>query len=137
MSTLSTLMDAIKTSIAAMYPARVVSRDVRDPADMSHTELLAGVYTIVAMSEDGYTNVAGYEAQDGRERFLILGDFVIAENQGGSKIEDAEGTMIDEIKVWVRTKPASLCLVLLKRVVQSGQIANPYGWVIFELEYQP
>jgi hypothetical protein len=137
MSELSTRMDIIKNSLAAMYPARVVSRDVRDPAMIDRADLLKGVYTIVGMPESDYTNVNGYEAMDGRQQFLILGDLVLTDNQGGSKVEDAEGTMIDEIKAWVRSRPESLCLVNLKRVVPSGQTANPYGWIVCELEYQP
>lgn len=137
MSELATRMEAIKDSLAAAYPARVVTRSLQDPALIDHEDLQRGVYTVVSLAERNYTNVAGYEAQDGAQRILILGDFVIQENQPGSKIEDTEFTMIEEVKAWCRALPAELCLISLLSVSQSGQTANPYGWIVCEAEYRP
>lgn len=139
MSELSTRMEAIKASLQAFRPLRVVTRDAKDPAHHKRADLLKGIFTIVSMGEGDYTNVAGYVAQDGRQGFLILGDIEIAPNQAPSKIEDAEGDMIDDIKAWVRavTNDSTLCLVRLLNIRQSGQIANPSGWILCELDYKP
>ncbi len=138
-SELTTRMEAIKISLAAFRPLRVVTRDVKDPANHPRADRLKGIYTIVALSEGDYTNVPNYLAQDGRQSFLILGDIDLAPNQAPSKIEDAEGLMLDDIKAWVRSTAGSptLCLVRLLRTVFSGQVASPSGWIACELDYQP
>lgn len=137
MSDLATRMNTMRDSLAALYPARVVSRDATDPAQMSNADLTRGVYTLISLAERDYTEAPGYKAQDGRQRILILGDFAIEENQPGSKIEDTEFTMMEEIKAFARNLPDSLCSLSIKGIAQSGQTANPYGWIVVEAEYQP
>lgn len=130
-------MELMRTSLATKYPARVVTRDLKDPSMISREDMLKGVYTILPLGERDYTNGAQYIAQDGRQRILLLGDFVIADNQGGSKIDAVEFTMMEEIKAWVRALPDALCMLALLGMSQSGQTANPYGWIAAELEYRP
>jgi hypothetical protein len=138
-SELTTRMEAIKASLAAFRPQRVVTRDAKDPSNHSREDRLKGIFTIVALNEGDYTNAPGYLAQDGRQGFVILGDIDLVPNQAPSKIEDAEGLMLDDIKAWVRSTASSptLCLVRLIRVIFSGQIASPSGWIVCELDYKP
>jgi hypothetical protein len=137
MSELGDRMELIRTGLAAAVPARLVTRDLEDPAQRSHDVMKTGVYTILALNEQDYTNVPGYEAQTGRQGVLIVGDIAVNEDDAPSKIEDAEFTMIDEIKAYVRNLPAALCVLNLVSVAQSGQVDHPYGWIVARLEYVP
>lgn len=137
MSELSTRMELIKAALAALYPARIVTRDFKDPSLRSQSELAQGVYTLLSGSEDQYTNVPNYSAQEGRQHMVIVADIELAETVAPSAVEDAEFTLIDEIKYFVRHLPTTLCVMNLISLVQSGQIAHPRGWVVFQLEYVP
>ncbi len=137
MSELSTRMELIKAALAALYPARIVTRDFKDPSLRSQSELAQGVYTLLSGSEDQYTNVPNYSAQEGHQHMVIVADIELAETVAPSAVEDAEFTLIDEIKYFVRHLPATLCVMNLVSLVQSGQIAHPRGWVVFQLEYVP
>lgn len=137
MSELGERMELIRSGLAAAVPARIVTRDLIDPAQRSHDVVKAGVYTILALNEQGYTSVPGYEAQTGRQGVLIVGDIAVNEDDAPSKVEDAEFTLIDEIKAFVRTLPPALCALNLLSIAQSGQVDHPYGWIVARLEYVP
>ena len=137
MSELSTRMALIASTLAGMYPARVVTRSDRDPSQRDKADLLKGVYAIVSKGEGSYTNVPNYSAQDGRQTVLIVADIQLAETVEPYEIEDAEFALVDEIKYFVRHLPDTLCTMNLESWVQSGQVAHPYGWVVFQLEYVP
>jgi hypothetical protein len=137
MSELSTRMGLIKDALGAMYPDRIVTRDFRDPADRSAADLARGIYTLLSASEGNFTNVPGYSAQDGRQDMVIVADIQIHEDDAPSNVEDAEFDFVDEIKAFARSLPDTLCTMNLMSWVQSGQVAAPRGWVVFQLEYIP
>jgi hypothetical protein len=130
-------MNLIKTALAAMFPDRLVTRDFLDPAQRTERELRQGIYTLLSSGEGNYTNVPGYSAQEGRQDLLIVADVLIDESKSPSQSEDAEFDMVDEIKAFVRGLPDTLCAMNLLRWEQSGQVAHPRGWVVFQLEYIP
>ncbi len=134
---LITRMELIKTSLQAAWPLRVVTRDSRDIGEMSEEERTKGVYSIAALGERGYNNTSGYIAQDGRQTITITGDILLPTNEPRSKVEDAEFTMMEEIKHWLRNLPPELCLLSLVRISQSNQLNAPAGWIVAELEYTP
>ncbi|MCE5182367.1 MAG: hypothetical protein LLG15_11245 [Betaproteobacteria bacterium] len=134
MSELSDRMGLIKDTLAAKYPARVVSRSLMDFPMRHKSELDAGVYTIVSAGEGGYANYNGREAMDGRHHILLVGQFVLGEKATPSEIEDAEGAMVDEIKAFVRSLPMALCSLVMKGYRNSQQIEHPYGWIAVDME---
>lgn len=133
MSTLSVQMNALRDALAAMYPTRMVTRDLLDFAQRDDTELLAGIYTVVARNEGDYSHTMGREAYYGTLKIGVLGQIRVAENLTPSAVEDAEGLMIDEIKALVRSRTVAINSLQLVALRQSGQLEHPYGWVAFEM----
>lgn len=135
--TLLARMQALKAALAALYPARVVTRSFVDLQDRTRTELAAGVYTIMSAREEGYANYVGREAMDAQQKIFLIGQFQLAEDASGEQIEDAEFTLVEEIKAFVRTVPPELCALEMVAFDQSMQIERPFGWVVIELRYGP
>jgi len=139
MSEIGDRMAAILSAFAARYPDRIVTRDALDPAQRLASELEKGVYTFLSLNEHNYTNVAGYEAQTGRQGILVVADIKVEDENPpkGSVVEDAEFVLIDEVKAFVRNLPPQLCMLNLESLAQSGQLDYPQGWVVFHLTYVP
>lgn len=133
MSALSDRMNAIKSTLAAMYPVRVVTRDLKDFAARPIGELKSGVYTVLSASEGNYTHYLGGMTRDGEHRVLVVGQIAVAETAAPSEIEDTEGVMIDEIKAFTRALPPELGSLTLTGWRQSQQLEHPYGWVAFDM----
>lgn len=135
MSELGDRMNLIKTTLAAALPARIVTRDMMDFAGRKHSDLQAGIYTLVSIGESGYQNLMSRKAMDGSQKVLLVGQFVLAEEATTSAIEDAEFAMIDEIKSVLQALPPALCQLQITGFRQSGQIEHPRGWVGIDLEF--
>lgn len=132
MSELGTKFEQLRAALQAALPGRVVTRSYQtDPAD---SDLLTGMFTILAQGEGGFNNLPGREAMYGRQDLAILAQLKVAEGDAGQDIEEAEFEMIEELKGFVRALPAGIDSLEIKSYKQSGQIEHPYGWVLFELE---
>lgn len=134
MSELSDRMDLIETQLAAMYPARVVTRQLADFSLRKRANLLAGIYTLVSAGERGYRNYNGREAMDGRHEILLVGQIELAATKTPEDTENAEFAMVAEIKAFVRALPAGLCSLVMTGFTQSRQVEHPYGWIAVDLE---
>lgn len=137
MSPLGTRMAAIAAALAAMYPARKVRRSFVDFAQLPEGDLRAGVYTLVSKGEHDFTSVSGYIAMDGTHDIVLLGQLVLQEKAAGEEIEEAEFTMIEEVKAFCRNLPAALCSLQPTSFGQSQQMTRPYGWIGCDLVYVP
>lgn len=136
MSALEDRMEAIRASLAAMYPARVVTRKWQPITMLPAATLAAGQYTFASRGESGYANTNGREAMDGQQAMLLICRFVLPESSDGLAVEQLEFAMVEEVKAWLRTlSPGPLCCLVATGFTQSGQLEAPYGWVIFELEF--
>lgn len=133
MSALSVQMNALAAALAAMYPTRVVTRDLLDFAERADADLLSGVYTVVARKEGDYTHTMGREAHYGELMIGLLGQIRVAEDAAHSAVEDAEGVMIGEIKALVRSRTLAINSLRLVACRMSGQLEHPYGWVAFDM----
>jgi hypothetical protein len=129
-------MNALKAEMAAMFPARVVTRDLQDFPQRSAADREKGIYTLVSRSEDSYTHTIGREASDGNHKIGLLGQIEVAENAPPSAVEDAEGMMIDEVKALMRSRTQLTNSLRLIGFRQSGQLEAPWGWVAFDLVMQ-
>lgn len=134
-SVLGTRMELIKTLLEAKYPARVVTRNFIGYADHKRTDLVKGIYTLVSQSEGGYPNYNGREGQDGRQRLLLVGQFILDEDALGSAIEEAEFIMAEEIKEFLRTRDPQIAQLFMTGFRQSQQLDRPYGWIAVDLEF--
>lgn len=141
MSELGARMQALADALAAAYPARKVRRSFVDHNQLKDADVLAGVYTVISGGESGFTNVAGYNAKDGDQGVKLIGQIRLPENkdqdQAGKLVEEAEFTMIEEVKAFLGALPDTLCLLSLIEWAQSQQLEVPYGWIACRLEYHP
>jgi hypothetical protein len=135
MSELSDRMELIQTTLAAAFPLRVVTRDLLDFSQREHTDLEKGIWTLVSSGERGYKNYSGREGMDGVQPIMLVGQFVKPEETLGSVIEDAELDMVDEIKTFLRARPAQIIQLYMTGFRQSRQLDAPYGWVSIDLEF--
>jgi len=135
MSTLSDRMNALQVALAAAYPDRVVTRSFMDFAQRGDDELVKGVYTLISRSEGDYVRYTDDSIADGTHQIWIVGQTRVAEDAQPKAAEDAEGVMIDEIKVFLRTLPAALGSLQLNGWRQSEQMDYPYAGVAFELTF--
>lgn len=139
MSEMTDRVNLIKSTLASMYPARTVTRSLKDFADRKKEELRAGVYTVISMNEGSYQNLPARMAMDGKHRILLVGQIEVDEkmNPDPESIEEAEFAMVEEIKAFARTLPVGLCGLEMRGFSQSGQIEYPYGWISVNLEVIP
>jgi hypothetical protein len=134
MSALGDRMALIASTLAARYPARVVTRSFQQFEQRKREDLIPGIYTIVSRGEGGYANYNGREAMDGNHKILVIGQIVLEESQTPAEVEDAEFVMVEEIKALVRDLPSALCSLVMMGFDQSGQLLHPYGGITVELE---
>lgn len=134
MSPLKDRMNLIKATLAAQYPARVVTRSLLDFDMRDKAQLVSGIYTVTSLGESDYANYAGRAAMDGTHQMLLVGQFVLGEKALAEEIEDAEFVMAEEIKDFMRALPMGLCGLAMTGFRQSGQLERPYGWIAVDLE---
>lgn len=135
MSETETVMEALKTALQAAYAERVVSRDLLDFDLRAEADLEAGIYTLIAGSEQDFPNYKGREGNFGTLRPVIVAQIKLAETATPSEVEDAEGEMIDEIKAFTRSVlDAPIDSLVISSINRSQQLDHPYGWVSFQME---
>ena len=135
MSPLAEKMDLIASTLQALCPERIVSRNYRDFAAASNDDLKQGRFTVLSRGEPAYLNHFHRPADESRHSIWIVGQIMLPRDSHGSAIEDAEFEMVEDVKRLVRsTLPVEICTLELKRFVQSHQMEAPRGWVRCELE---
>jgi hypothetical protein len=134
MGDLYTLREALKSAMAAAMPTRVVTRDHKDFGERAEADLVKGVVTIVGLGEKDFSQWVGRETQLGTLPVLIVGQIKVAEGSAPSAVEDAEDTLIEEIKAFCAAPPAGLGSLSMKGWRQSGQLEAPWGWVSVDVE---
>lgn len=135
MSEIGDRMAAILTALATALPARVTTRDLMDFSQRDATDLAKGIYTLISAGESGYQNLLQRQAMDGQAKMLLVAQIALAESAMPSDTEDAELTMVDEIKTFLRALPPALCRLQVTAFRQSQQLEHPYGWVAFDLQF--
>lgn len=135
---LNLIAQSLRDYLAALpTPAanRTVTRSWQPLGNVADAIIKEGQYTLISVSEGGYPNVNGGEAQDGRLKLLLIGRIKLPEDATGEAIEDAEWGMFDnEVAPWLRDLPQELCCLIVTNFITSGQVQAPYGACVFELE---
>lgn len=134
MSTLIDRMALVAALLADRFPARLVTRSMKDFAARQPADLKRGIYTLISLGESDYANLRDRAAMDGRHRMLLVGQIQIGEKTEPEAIEDAEFVMAEEIKDFARNLPPALACLEMKNFRQSGQVEHPYGWIAVDLE---
>lgn len=129
-------LEAIRASLAAKLPQRVVTRSLIDPANASAEDLAAGVLCLVSRGGGDFANTRGREGQLGRANAYLVGYLKVAEDAEPLEIEQAELALLQEVLDWC-TEPGDvrpLNAVLPLDWTQSAQLEHPYGWVALRLD---
>lgn len=134
MSDLEIQMEALKAGFAALFPDRVVTRDLMDFTQRDPAELTKGVYTLLHSFEGDYTDLIGRSAEHGKRIIKLIGQIQLKDADKPSLVENAEGLMIEEVKNLTRNYPASILHLRLIDVRNSEQMDAPYGWISCRLE---
>jgi hypothetical protein len=136
MPTLAQSLELLKTSLAAAYPRRVVSRDLRDLDQQRKQDLAAGLYTIVSAGSDQYPNYRGREGNFARVQVVVIGQIELAEDAAPSAVEDAELAMLEELQAFTRqVLPQGIDALVLTAHQSSRQTEHPYGWIAVQMEF--
>lgn len=130
-----TVLEALRSGLAAAMPARQVSRRFRAMGELSAAALAAGDVAIVCRGEKDFANYNGREAQLGTLEVMLVGRLQVGD-EDGLAVEQAELALAGEVKAFVATRPwpAGIDDIRFLRVRQSGQLEAPFGWVVMDLE---
>lgn len=135
-----TALEAIRTSLAARLPLRVVQRSlVLDPVNHDPDELAKGVLCLVGAGGGNFANYRGREGQLGHVALDVVGFVKVPDGSDGLAVEQAELAMLHDVLDWLRDTglPRPFDSALPKDWRQSGQIETPYGWVVIHLDVRP
>lgn len=143
MNELDTALEAIKTSLAAALPLRVVQRSlVLDPINHDPAELDKGVICLVAGGGGRFANYRGREGQLGHCTLGVIGFVKVAEGSNALATEQAELALLADVLAWVAApatpgspKPWDSALPQDWRC--SRQMEHPYGWMVLDLDVRP
>lgn len=126
----SLILSTFQAALAAAYPARVVTRSLKDFANRPKTELQAGVFTIVT------TGQVGEDVYDQKLKFAVVGQLQLLERASGEEVEEAELVMAREVKTLVQRQLRGP-LMRVTGIDHSAQVETPYGWVSLAIECGP
>jgi len=129
MSQYGLILDSLKSALAAASPDRIVTRELKDFADRDRADITKGVYTLISQ---------GLNADENDEEtldVLLVGQIELTESASPSAIEEAELSMIDEIRSFARK--VSGARIVLGRFRQSAQLDAPYGFISGTLKVGP
>lgn len=133
-------LEAIKTSMAAKLPGRVVTRSlVLDPPTHDMQELRKGVICLVGEGGGRFANYRGREGQMGHIDLGVVGFVAVDEAEPTEAIERAELALLEDVLAWVKDPgaPRVFDTALPGRFRLSRQIDFPLGWIVLDLDVKP
>lgn len=126
----SKILASFKVALAAAYPARVVTRTLKDFAERPKAELQAGIFTIITKGQ------AGGDTYDQMLTLVVVGQLQLAEDAAGEDVEEAELLMAREIKTLIQRQLRGPLMRVIE-IDHSAQLEAPYGWVSMKVECGP
>jgi len=133
-------LEAIKNSMAAQLPGRVVQRSlVLDPPTHDAQELRKGVICLVGEGGGRFANYRGREGQLGHINLGVVAFLAVDESEPPEAIERAELALLEEVLAWVKEpgEPRAFDTALPGNFRLSRQIDFPLGWFVLELDVKP
>ena len=130
-------MEALRASLAAALPGRVVSRSMKPATVYADEDLRAGVVSLARLGEKDFANYRGREADLGTVEAVLVGRVAVGMDADEVELERAELALAGELLEWLqgpRAAGGGQGRATGRR--QSGQIEYPAGWVLFKLEVQ-
>lgn len=132
-------LQAIKDSLAAKLVARIVSRSLKDQANLPDADQQAGVICVVNEGGDEFANYMGREGDLGLIYPSLVAYVKVAEDSEPEAVEIAELAILKDMLDWTNDQGAVRAgdSVLPISFTQSKQLEHPYGWVVLKLEVRP
>jgi hypothetical protein len=128
---------AFDAALATSLPAgRIIEPGFTPYSERDAAQLLAGVLNRVCEGEGSYSNARGMAAKEGTLRVILICHLQVAEGSSSDQLQQAEITLMEELKTFTRTGLTGADLVLTD-LQQSRLLEHPYGWVIAFFEIRP
>lgn len=130
-----TLLELMKTEMAAFLPGRAVQRSLDDVARIKLADLEKGVLCIVAGGGGQFANWQGREGELGTVRGTIVGYVQVGEKELPQETERAEFALLEDVLRWFgEHHPEPLGSAYPLDYKQSGQMEHPIGWFALQFE---
>lgn len=130
-------LNALKSSAALALPERHVSLGVvLDLAQLSDSDLDAGILRFVGKGGGGFYNWRGAEAEGGDYDLQLVGYIKVDEGDPPEAVEAAELDLLSDVLAWMQSDglPNALASVVPLSFQQSRQLEHPYGWFVLEIK---
>lgn len=136
--TLAGKLAALEASLNLGLPQRHILRGCEPVNDRTAQEVDEGVINLVLDREHSYAKGRGRVAQEGTLDVMLIGYVTVNETTASkADLQDAEATMGEQIKAWVRNTGIDGFDVQLDHIQLSRQLEFPFGWVIVALKLGP
>jgi len=129
MSQFGIIIDMISAALKQASPQRVVTRDLKDFSDHDAQDIQKGVFTLI--NQNVHADENDIEYLD----LLLVGQIELAEGALPSAIEEAELTMIDEVRHFCQGLYGTQ--IVRGKFRQSAQLDAPYGFISGTLRVGP
>lgn len=140
-----TTITALRDSLAAALPGRLVVRGVRMPDGplpgggvMDDDALRQGVFCIAAAEMGDWQTHLQREGENGTLQFVVVfyGRLSLAEDDTDTEaVENMELTALNELLGWVQSvKPEPIDAVYPKTASFSQGLDAPVGWLVMRME---
>lgn len=129
-------LEALKCSMAAKLPHRVVQRSLVEPANAKQEELQSGLICLVTESGGNWANYHGREGQLGSLNVRVVAFILVDEKSEPSAVEDAEFDLLSDVLAWTQDPAAmaDLDIVYPGEFHLSKQLEHPMGWMTIALD---
>ncbi len=143
-----TLLEAMNAALAALAPARIVTRDYLPFNLRAQPDLELGIYTILPgpigpypyeVSDNQGATDSLRATQCARQRIVVIGQLLLPESATGVDVDNAEFEMLAELEGLADDAIETDTLIALKLLSArpSGQVERPYAWIHTEWEVFP
>lgn len=127
-------LEAMKDALQASLPARVVTRELIDPANAPEADLEKGVICLVSSGGGGFANYLGREGDLGELKVSLVAFVLVDEQASPLEVERAELAVLGDVLGWINSPAvAPMDVVLPGDWAQSQQLEHPHGWVRLDL----
>ena len=113
---------------------RVHARSVMVAQEYAQADAVKGIWALISLGEGDYVRAADLICTEGAHRINLVGTCKVAEKAEPVDVETMELTMIAEAKAWLRSLVTEGWGIRVVRIVHSGQMAAPWGRIVFNLE---
>ena len=138
MSTLEQKLEELKTGFAASLPSGegspIVTREFKNHAELNHSDLLPGRWTLVAGAGQGFDQSRDLDEslRGGRHTVALIYQTVVPEDHTTEQVEQKVNTAFEQLKKHLKS---GSCCLYLSSYNRCTQLDHPYGWLAANLYF--